>query len=102
MGLRVVDHLKLVFDVAQKNVSLTERVIFVRCEKRLITERAERFHCVSLADERDSAAVADFERLCDQFDFADAARSQFDISTALLADGHLLVDLPLDAANFSK
>jgi len=84
VSLGVVDHLQLVLHIAQEDVSLRERVALFRRDERLIAKRAETFHCISLAYLRDLSAVADLQRLDDQFDFADAARAQFDVTEALL------------------
>src|SRR5262245_63922237 len=100
VGLRIVDLLELVLHVAQEDISLRERVAFLRRDERLIAKRAERLQGVALAYLRELGAAADLQRLDDQLDFANAAGAEFDVAAALLADGHLLIDLALDASHF--
>src|SRR5262249_25214345 len=77
-----------------------ERVAFLRRDERWIAKRAERLQGVALAYLRELGAAADLQRLDDQLDFANAAGAEFDVAAALLADGHLLIDLALDASHF--
>src|SRR5262245_33902561 len=99
MSLCIVGHLQFVFDVSQENVAGRQRlVVFVR-NQRPSGYCREPLKSIARTDFRYLAAMADLERLQDELDFAYAACTQLDVSSALTTLDHLEIDLLLHVAD---
>ncbi len=73
------DHLKLVFQVAQKPVGFLQTTMFPGIEEPGPVQRFQGAHRLTLLQVRLAASVDELERLDEEFDFANTALSQLDM-----------------------
>src|SRR5215831_13803236 len=92
MGLRVVYHLQLVFDITKKKIRFCKNGALICRDDRLIAQGAQRCQSVPAPDLRESCTKPDLKRLCDQLDLANAAGSKLYVALLLVSAQHLLID----------
>src|SRR5262245_45215523 len=91
MRLSIVDHLQLVFDIAQEKVGAVERFELRLGNQLLLSKRLESTNSVAAENVRRIRAVADLQGLNNEFDLSNPPRTELDVSPCLSAIKHLTV-----------
>lgn len=80
VGLAMILHLEAVLDIAEESVGLEERGGLGLFEEFVRRELGQGLESLMGLQERISSAMEDLKGLSDEFDFADAAASEFDVA----------------------
>ncbi len=96
MGLRIVEILQTVFQVAQEGIGVEQVVDDLRRQQPFLCQRAQHRAGRALAQAGIASAPDQLEHLCQEFDFPDAATAELDIDVALRMTGFLSHHLGTD------